>query len=1619
MEREIEIRADINYEKDRKDDKLISNYTKKLPCNDTKHLLNISKNNNLLSFVFLFAAFQITIKKIIDEKNILICTPNLETNSPLSNEIYITFDCNIETEISVMDFVKKLKDIVVEKYQNSEYTGHKYLMTEIYFCMKDVHCKKIKCEANTQFEVSIEKDELYIICNYNSHLYSELYIKGICESYLNILEQMIKNVNLCIGDLKLINDTEIYKVFSFNEKYKKTDEYPVIQNFENIVKTFPEKKAIDVFYNGYQILKDFDHFDDERYEIWKKCCFNANPYMVCIAEKQMLIMNKAHKIYVFRTNLRNTVLLNFNAVVLLSYMNGKNTLNSIYTEIINHNDYYYFENRNVNEHSWQGDKTVNDMICAHDLNTFFSFIKKMEQAGLIHLDKLRTIDKGITDSFKYPNPLRRITQFNVDINNSNNTILLLGDTPGEASVGILYIASFLWRNGIKAYCQLNDLNDTYDDLYKNIVFLLEKYKPNFVGISAKWFPHIARVLTISEIIKCYDPNIKIIIGGNTASLFSEEFIQYNTIDYVVCGDGEIPMLNICKGDQDISNSLYKKDGKIIRNNITYIQDEKNSSNVYLSNLDTILIDNDSLLTLPYIYIYTGKGCAMNCFYCGGCCEAQSKEFSRSYPYIRDYKEVKKDILEASKFTSTFMFIDSFSFDMEKYYLELWSDLNLSDHFCDFYFYKLPSLDFISKMTTVFRYIYINIDLCSLSERHREEMFQKGLTKPLPNDSNLFEFLDNCEQFNNIEIGLSLVSGLPLYKDSDFLSGKRVLSKLKKYKNFKGLEWGRLHAQPSAPILDRCNEFGMYSQAKTFEEFLKYSQKNIDEPVYPDIYAFHVPYIFFNNAKDNSKVSKYYGEINKALYCEKSYKNVFDSITYNELNQISNQFGRFLLESGIKKNDVVGIFLDSPLDIIIAILAILKIGATYCPIDSTMPLPRVKSILERAKIKFLISYRNLIICDYLKVIIINYDKLVKYSDFDLQVQISNIDIAYIIFTSGTTGEPKGVCIKHESLSNLFSWRNEMYSINAHDSILQLLPYYFDGYAANLFSSLLSGSTLVCMNNNDRKDTSIIKDIIYQKKITNMSIVPSMFEVIVDSMEKIDLGCLNYVILAGESTSPKLIEKCSKNAPQVTFINEYGPTENTIVATSNYGMTEENIRIIGKPIRNVHVFILNSLNELCPIGLYGEICLSGSGLFEGYIGEKNSFTTNPWEDGKMYRTGDIGRWLENGTIEFYGRKDEQVKIRGHRIETKGVELLLESFPDIIKAIVEGKQYSNDTQLVAYIKTNGSNIDIHNLKETLRADLPEYMIPSNFYLIDEVPKLNNGKIDKKNLSNAVIFQKTKRSDHICNYIESQIAEIWKNLLNVKTITVNENFFDIGGNSILLMRMQAEIELKFDMKIPIAELFQYTTISELAEYLNQKRNYKICRNINYLGIDLPKEYICLDREGVNIIGRIDDEKIETLNQWIKLEEIEMISVFWGLYFYLLHELCGLQSMTYYIIKNVQQACFCYSIEIDFGKKDNFQDVFKFINDKTNYTFISKNFENDISNLSTETKKVIPVMIFQDNLITTKLREKRGCLTFSINIAEKDQFQISGFAFNGSYLKLQKIMSMYIDLLNQFVDQL
>ncbi|REE25491.1 amino acid adenylation domain-containing protein [Winogradskyella pacifica] len=540
------------------------------------------------------------------------------------------------------------------------------------------------------------------------------------------------------------------------------------------------------------------------------------------------------------------------------------------------------------------------------------------------------------------------------------------------------------------------------------------------------------------------------------------------------------------------------------------------------------------------------------------------------------------------------------------------------------------------------------------------------------------------------------------------------------------------------------------------------------------------------------------------------------ISFKELDAISNQFANYLIANhNIGLNDFVGLMIERSEWIVISILSILKVGAAYVPIDIDAPLVRKEFIKKDSNCKFTID--DSIIEDFI-------NSKEKYSDKLLtDVGSKSDDLAYIMYTSGTTGNPKGVMIKQISVVSLILGETQNYGLNSTDKILQFSNYFFDASIEQIFLALFNGATTVIVDKQTIKDHAVT-DFIKKHSITHLNSTPSYLETIEGLSE---IKSLKRIVAGGETCSLTLAQKLSTICD---FYNAYGLTETTVTSMLyKYSSTDNHntVLTIGKPIQNTKVYILSKDMEMLPVGTAGDLYMSGIGLAKGYLNlpelTTKSFVENPFEEnGRMYKTGDLAKWLPNGTIEFIGRKDDQVKISGYRLELGEVEAAINTLPNIKRATVISSNHTGEAKLVAYIESENTIKDSNSVRHQLSEILPEYMIPSLIMWIDDFPTTTNGKVDKKNLplpefqrsTNAPLLRKPRTK------IEKDIAKIWSKALHIPQIGIDDNFFEMGGNSLLTQKVAVLIAENLNVKVPVTKIYQYPTIAGLANFFELDQN-------------------------------------------------------------------------------------------------------------------------------------------------------------------------------------------------------
>nr|WP_283746656.1 non-ribosomal peptide synthetase [Bacillus cereus] len=551
------------------------------------------------------------------------------------------------------------------------------------------------------------------------------------------------------------------------------------------------------------------------------------------------------------------------------------------------------------------------------------------------------------------------------------------------------------------------------------------------------------------------------------------------------------------------------------------------------------------------------------------------------------------------------------------------------------------------------------------------------------------------------------------------------------------------------------------------------------------------------------------------------------MTYQELNERSNQVARWLRDKGITANTIVGIMVERSPEMIIGIMGILKSGSAYLPIDPKSPQDRIKFMIQDSDIQILLTQEKFINDSSLDVEMVSLDKSENFqlSKENLAPINDSENIAYIIYTSGSTGVPKGVVTSHSNAVRVVRDTNYI-KIDADDIILQLSNYSFDGSVFDIYGALLNGAKLVMVSIDTVLNLSKLTKLIKEEKISVMFITTALFNTLVD----LEIECLSNIrkiLFGGERISVSHTKRALEYLGKDKLIHVYGPTESTVFATY-YCINEINKEFdtipIGKPLANTSAFIVDGNQRLLPIGVAGELCLSGAGLAHGYLNRPDltaeKFVSNPFiPEEKMYRTGDLVRMLPDGNIEFLGRIDHQVKVRGFRIELGEIESQLLKYKKVKEAIVivrddiHGEKY-----ICAYFtsETWKDELIIQEIRKYLTKKLPEYMIPAFFVQLDKLPLTTNGKVDRKSLPKPD-GNVTTEVEYVApsNFLEETIISIWEEILGIKSIGISHNFFEIGGNSLKLMSAVAAINKVLNTDISIHNFFENPSVMGLANYI------------------------------------------------------------------------------------------------------------------------------------------------------------------------------------------------------------
>jgi len=555
------------------------------------------------------------------------------------------------------------------------------------------------------------------------------------------------------------------------------------------------------------------------------------------------------------------------------------------------------------------------------------------------------------------------------------------------------------------------------------------------------------------------------------------------------------------------------------------------------------------------------------------------------------------------------------------------------------------------------------------------------------------------------------------------------------------------------------------------------------------------------------------------------------LTYRELNQRANKLAHDLIKLGIKPDVMVGICMERSIEMVVGILGILKAGGAYVPLDPTYPKERLAFMLADSQVSVLLTQPSLkqLLGNRAQVVCIDTeDTVFGNCSSDPVVDVKSENLAYVIYTSGSTGKPKGAMNVHRGLCNRLLWMQDTYQLTSSNRVLQKTPFSFDVSVWEFFLPLITGASLVVAKPGGHKDASYLVELIAQQKITILHFVPSMLQAFLEEPALEKCQSIAKVICSGEAL-PFNLQKHFFERLNAELHNLYGPTEASIDVTAWQCQKDSHDKIvpIGRPIANTQIYILDKHLQPVPIGVSGELYIGGIGLARGYWNRpdltKEKFISSPFVAGeRLYKTGDLARFCPDGNIEFLGRIDYQVKIRGFRIEIGEIEAVLQQHPQVRETIVVAKDKLNQDQtcLVAYIVlTQKANIFVNELRDFLKEKLPEYMVPSAFVVLDEFSLTANGKIDRRALPSPQIGLEIRT-----NYqppqseIEKAIAQVWQQVLQLEKVGIHDNFFDLGGHSIMMLQVNNKLRHILQRDISVVSMFQHPTIHSLAQSLNQQ---------------------------------------------------------------------------------------------------------------------------------------------------------------------------------------------------------
>ncbi len=559
----------------------------------------------------------------------------------------------------------------------------------------------------------------------------------------------------------------------------------------------------------------------------------------------------------------------------------------------------------------------------------------------------------------------------------------------------------------------------------------------------------------------------------------------------------------------------------------------------------------------------------------------------------------------------------------------------------------------------------------------------------------------------------------------------------------------------------------------------------------------------------------------------------EQFTYRELDERANQLARHLRALGVRPEVTVGILMERSMEMAVALLAVLKAGGAYVPLDPDYPSARLSFMIDDSRTAVVLTQEH--VAARLETVLSDFDgdvvavdtswsSIAKQSRERLDHGASSENLVYVIYTSGSTGQPKGAMLNHRGIVNCVLWMQETYQLDASDSFLLKTSLNFDPSVWEFFWPLSLGARVVIARSGEQADTAYLLDLIAKHQITSAYFVPSMLRLFLDDPRASTATSLKRVISGGEKLPVETIALFFDTL-RAELHHSYGPTETSIAATEWTCDREQPRRVvtIGRPLANTEIHVLDPHVQPVPAGVAGALYIGGDCLGRGYLHRADltaeKFVPHPFSDepgARLYQTGDLVRYLRNGEVEFLGRVDQQVKIRGYRIEPGEIEAALRRHPLVSDCLVLVRgETTDEKQLIAYVVAPERSLDVSELRRHLKEHVPAYMIPSAFVLMDQLPLMPNGKIDRRALPDPETTEPETAYAAPRTAIEEIIAGLWQELLKVERVGIDADFFELGGHSLLATQLVSRVREVFQVEIPLRRIFEYPTVESLAEYL------------------------------------------------------------------------------------------------------------------------------------------------------------------------------------------------------------